>query len=164
MVSRSIITGTKIECRVIKADKSIWMDYLGEIFEHISDIHSIMLWDDGDEGYYPLAVYLEEYNYPTEPNYVEAYYFYVSREDFSVTPDKGTLKRFNTDYLSEFCRLLVSSVDGIAGERVHPDLVLLDLSNIPRKKVMLIGDNDRGSILWEEESTEKCRKVVYISY
>ena len=148
MVSRSIITGTKIECRVIKADKSIW----------------IMLWDDGNEGYYPLAVYLEEYNYPTEPNYVEAYYFYVSKEDFSVTPDKGTLKRFDTDYLSEFCRLLVSSVDGMAGERVHPDLVLLDLSNIPRKKVMLIGDNDRGSILWEEESTEKCRKVVYISY
>lgn len=111
-----------------------------------------------------MAVYLEENNYPTEPNYVEAYYFYVSREDFSVTPDKGTLKRFDTDYLSEFCRLLVSSVDGIAGERVHPDLVLLDLSNIPRKKVMLIGDNDRGSILWEEESTEKCRKVVYISY
>lgn len=164
MVNKALIEGTKIECRLIQADKSIWMDYLGEIFGNISGIHSVMLWDDGSEGYYPLAVYVEEYNYPREPNYVEAYYFYVSKEDFSVIPDKGTLKRFDTDYLSEFCRLLVSSVDGIAGERVHPDLILLDLSNIPRKKVMLLGDNEYGDILWEEESTEKCRKIAYIKY
>lgn len=156
------IPDTNIKVRGNSFKGTVYESYVSKLFNIFEDSQAIMLWDSGD-GVYHLMISIKEYNYPSEPNWVDSYYFLVNKKTFDVSYEYNDVypkELKNLKLLSKIAINLIKVSNALVPNHI-PDLILLEVSG---KKTAGYAINTGTEVIQCTEETLKCRNIIYISF